>query len=34
MRLAGHNHLSLVTHFNTAEDALGRALLDFVRSPR
>ena len=24
MRLAGHNHISLVAHFNTVEDTLGR----------
>jgi acetyl esterase len=30
MWLAGHNHTSIVAHFNTAEDALGRALLEFI----
>lgn len=30
VQLAGHNHLSIVAHFNTAEDALGREILDFV----
>lgn len=29
MRLAGHNHISIVAHFNTVEDALGREILDF-----
>jgi hypothetical protein len=29
MRLAGHNHISIVAHFNTIEDALGREMLDF-----
>ena len=33
MWLRGHNHTSIVAHFNTAEKALGRALLDFVRAP-
>jgi acetyl esterase/lipase len=25
----GHNHMSVMAHFNTAEDALGREMLDF-----
>lgn len=29
MRLAGHNHISIVAHFNTIEDTLGREILDF-----
>jgi len=29
--LKGHNHTSMVGHFNTAEDILGRACLDFIR---
>ncbi len=34
MQLRGHNHASIIAHFNTAEDALGRALLDFIHNPR
>lgn len=30
LRLAGHNHISLVAHFNTGEDLLGREILDFM----
>lgn len=30
MRLAGHNHTSIVAHFDTPEDALGREILDFI----
>jgi acetyl esterase/lipase len=33
-RLVGHNHISMVSHFNTADDALGREIRDFVRSGR
>jgi acetyl esterase/lipase len=33
MWLRGHNHTSMVAHFNTAEDTLGRALVDFIRAP-
>jgi acetyl esterase/lipase len=29
MRLAGHNHISIVAHFNTVEDTLGSEILDF-----
>lgn len=29
MRLAGHNHISIVAHFNTVEETLGREILDF-----
>ena len=32
--LKGHNHTSTIGHFNTAEDRLGRALLDFIADPR
>jgi acetyl esterase/lipase len=32
--LRGHNHTSAIGHINTAEDDLGRALLDFVAIPR
>ena len=30
MRLAGHNHTSLVAHFNTVEDNLGREIVEFT----
>jgi acetyl esterase/lipase len=33
MRLTGHNHTSMIAHFNTAEDALGRAILEFIERP-
>jgi acetyl esterase len=29
--LAGHNHISLVAHFNTVEDNLGREIVEFTR---
>jgi len=29
--LAGHNHSSSIAHFNTADDRLGREILDFMR---
>ncbi len=32
--LKGHNHTSTIGHFNTAEDTLGRAILDFIADPR
>jgi acetyl esterase len=32
--LAGHNHTSTIAHINTAEDLLGRAMLEFVANPR
>jgi acetyl esterase len=32
--LRGHNHTSTVGHINTAEDDLGRVLLDFIANPR
>lgn len=31
--LAGHNHASIVAHFNTAEERLGRAILEFIERP-
>jgi acetyl esterase len=31
MRLAGHNHISMVAHFNTVEDNLGREIVEFTR---
>jgi acetyl esterase/lipase len=32
--LKGHNHTSTIAHMNTAEEALGRAILDFMSDPR
>jgi acetyl esterase/lipase len=32
--LAGHNHTSIIAHFNTAEDRLGREILEFIRLGR
>lgn len=32
--LAGHNHASMIAHFNTAEERLGRAILNFIEHPR
>jgi acetyl esterase/lipase len=32
--LRGHNHTSAIGHINTAEDELGRALLEFIANPR
>jgi acetyl esterase/lipase len=34
MWLRGHNHTSAIAHINTAEDPLGRAMLDFIDRPR
>lgn len=34
MWLPTHNHTSTMAHMNTAEDALGRALLAFIADPR
>lgn len=31
VRLAGHNHTSLIAHFNTIEDRLGREIVEFTR---
>lgn len=33
LRLMGHNHTSIVAHMNTAEDELGRSILDFIADP-
>ena len=33
MHMRGHNHSSIVAHFDSGEDALGRELLRFVRDP-
>lgn len=32
--LKGHNHTSIIGHFNTAEDVLGRACLEFISETR
>jgi hypothetical protein len=32
--MAGHNHTSMVAHFNTAEDLLGRQILQFMNDGR
>ncbi len=32
--LKGHNHTSIIGHFNTAEDILGRACLEFISETR
>ncbi len=32
--LKDHNHASLIAHFNTAEDELGRAIRAFIEKPR
>jgi len=32
IRLDGHNHTSVIAHFNTADDALGRMILRFLQS--
>lgn len=34
MRLVGHNHLSTVYQFNTADDALGREIVEFIQNGR
>jgi acetyl esterase/lipase len=34
MWLAGHNHTSAIGHIGTSDQALGQALVDFVRHPR
>ena len=33
-RMEKHNHLSMVYQFNTADDALGREVLEFIRRER
>lgn len=32
--LHGHNHTSTIAHLNTADEVLGRAMLDFIAEPR
>ena len=32
IRLTGHNHISIVAHFNTDEEILGREILDFFET--
>jgi acetyl esterase len=32
--LRSHNHTSIIAHFNTAEDFLGREILEFIANPR
>jgi acetyl esterase/lipase len=34
LRLVGHNHISMVASFNTADDELGREIIDFVAKGR
>lgn len=34
LRLLRHNHMSIVAHFNTEEEILGREILDFFRTLR
>ena len=34
LRLARHNHISIVAHFNTGEDLLGREMIEFFESGR
>jgi acetyl esterase len=34
LRLRNHNHISMVAHFNTGEDILGREILDFIATLR
>ena len=29
LRMQGHNHMSIVAHFNSGEEVLGREILDF-----
>ena len=31
LRLAGHNHVSMMAHFNTVEDTLGGEILEFTQ---
>jgi len=33
VRLAGFNHTANIAHFNTAEERLGREILEFIRKP-
>jgi len=30
----GHNHISMVASFNTADDELGREIIDFIKKGR
>ncbi len=32
--LPGHNHTSAIAHIGTSDDALGGAIIDFIRNPR
>ena len=34
MWLAGHNHSSAIAHIGTSDDALGQAIMSFIRNPR
>ncbi|MBL8378010.1 MAG: alpha/beta hydrolase [Burkholderiales bacterium] len=34
LHLRGHNHASIVAHFDSGEEMLGRELVEFVRNPR
>jgi acetyl esterase/lipase len=34
LRLRNHNHISMVAHFNTGEELLGREILDFMAALR
>jgi acetyl esterase/lipase len=34
LQLRGHNHISIVAHFNSPEDTLGKAILAFIANPR
>jgi acetyl esterase/lipase len=34
VRIKGHNHSSIMTHFNTEDDRLGREILDFINDPK
>jgi acetyl esterase len=34
LRLLKHNHTSMVAHFNTGEELLGREILDFLATGR
>lgn len=33
VQLRGHNHISIVAHFDSGEDSLGRELLEFIANP-
>jgi acetyl esterase/lipase/ferredoxin len=33
VQLRGHNHISIVAHFDSGEDSLGRELLEFIACP-